>query len=212
MNMKVFWFFIGIPTLANAYPDISMQIKQEKYVKPYLYKLSIRIETTSTSTSNLISYLGDLDKKIRSLKIKYEGGNFNIVKNCFFVKNHYTCEGYKAIDSYNFYMKSPKTQEEIFNALNGINYDIVYSGFIIPKDQENKIKDTLKFDLANKSIKYAQEFSKIYNKTCFVKNIYYETHSNPAPIFRQVINMQTPIPSNSNKTISMSANLKISCK
>jgi len=63
----------------------------------------------------------------------YKGGSFRILKNCFYSKNKYVCEGYKGINDYSFYMKNPENQTKILNALKGINYEITYTGFVVPK-------------------------------------------------------------------------------
>ncbi|MGC9144102.1 hypothetical protein, partial [Hydrogenobaculum sp.] len=196
--------------ISYAYPDISIQLKDNKSLLPSVYKLGVAINYSAQSSDDVVVYLGRVDSMIRSLNIPYKGGNFSILKNCFYNNNKYICEGYKGIDSYTFYMKNPKDQDKLLNALKGINYQITYSGFVVPKEEIDKAKDYLVKDLAKKSIDYAAEFSKIFNKDCFVKSLSYAENT-PRPIAFAMAKT-LPLPAISKQNVSMSAFVNISCR
>ncbi|MGC8588435.1 MAG: hypothetical protein ACP5LI_05405 [Hydrogenobaculum sp.] len=207
---KLLFFALGFCAISYAYPDISIQLKDNKSLLPSVYKLGVAINYSAQSSDDVVVYLGRVDSMIRSLNIPYKGGNFSILKNCFYNNNKYICEGYKGIDSYTFYMKNPKDQDKLLNALKGINYQITYSGFVVPKEEIDKAKDYLVKDLAKKSIDYALEFSKIFNKDCFVKSLSYAENT-PRPIAFAMAKT-LPLPAISKQNVSMSAFVNISCR
>ncbi|GAB6077507.1 hypothetical protein JCM8795_01930 [Hydrogenobaculum acidophilum] len=196
--------------LSYAYPNISVKLTANKSLLPSVYKLGIDINHNAQNSDDIIDYLGKVDSMIRALNIPYKGGNFSILKNCFYSNSKYICEGYKGIDNYTFYMKNPKDQEKILNALKGISYEITYSGFVVPKEELDKTKDDLVKVLAKKSIDYAAEFSKIFNKSCFVKSISYVENA-PRPIAFSMVKT-SPLPAVSKQSVSMDALVNISCR
>jgi len=209
-KVKLLMFAFGFCAISYAYPNISIKLTDSKSLLPSVYKLGVAINYSAQSSDDAMDYLGKVDSIIRSLNIPYKGGNFSILKNCFYSGNKYICEGYKGIDSYTFYMKNPKDQDKLLNALKGINYEITYSGFVVPKEEIDKAKDYLVKDLAKKSIDYAAEFSKIFNKSCFVKSISYVENA-PRPIAFSMVKT-LPLPAVSKQNISMDAFVNISCR
>ena len=198
-------------SFSYAYPDISIGLESTKSIMPDVYKLGIDIIYQANTSDDVIRYLGKVDKIVRGLHLPYHGGNFRVFQNCFYSNNRYICEGYKGIDSYSFYLKSPENQEKILNALKNINYQVVYSGFVVPEDKIKTIKEQLIKDLAQKSIVYASNFSKIYHANCFVKSISYMENV-PRPIMFSPAMVKAPLPRASKEEISMRASVDISCK
>ena len=118
-TFKLLIFIFGFCTLSYAYPDIKIMIGDSKSITPSVYKLDIEIDYSAQNSADVITYLGKVDHLIRGLNIPYKGVSFRILKNCFYSKNKHVCEGYKGINDYSFYMKSPENQTKILNALKG---------------------------------------------------------------------------------------------
>jgi len=210
-TFKLLIFIFGFCTLSYAYPDIKIMIGDSKSITPSVYKLDIEIDYSAQNSADVITYLGKVDHLIRGLNIPYKGGSFRILKNCFYSKNKYVCEGYKGINDYSFYMKSPENQTKILNALKDINYEITHTGFIVPKKDIDATKNYLIKDLAEKSLIYASNFSKIFQKECFVKNISY-AQNHPVLPMRFAMAKALPTPAKSKEHISMQAFVDISCR
>jgi hypothetical protein len=208
---KLLIFIFGFCALSYAYPDIKIALEDSKSIMPSVYKLNIDINYSAKDSNSVIAYLGRIDNIIRGLNIPYKGGNFRILRNCFYNNKEYVCEGYKGINDYSFYMKNPRNQTKILNALKGINYQITYSGFTVPKKDIEATKNYLINDLAEKTLAYASNFSKIFKKECFVKSISY-VENNPAVPMRFAMVKAAPMPAISKENISMRAFVDISCR
>lgn len=211
ITFKLLIFLFSFCALSYAYPDVKMMIEDSKSIMPSVYKLDIEINYSAQDSNSVIAYLGRVDNLVRSLNIPYKGGNFRILRNCFYASNKYVCEGYKGTNDYSFYMKNPRNQTKILNVLKGINYEITYSGFIVPKKDIESTKNYLINDLAEKALVYASNFSKVFQKECFVKSISY-VENNPVVPMRFAIAKAVPMPVKSKEDINMKAFIDISCR
>ncbi len=218
--MKKFILFLLFST-SFAKTIISDTITVKSYVNPDIYFLPIKVSYISQSEENVLDVLGKLDKSIRTLKLKYKGGNFYIREYKDYDPNlkKYVSKGFIGEIIYNFYLKNIENQNRIFNLLNrfsklyNIKYIVYNPHYIISNQKQNEILEKLKYKAINKIIFEKRKIEKLLNKSCEIS--YISFNSIYIPIFRSQIKFSkslAPEPAKSSKEISLKVKVKFECK
>ena len=207
----------SLTTLPLQALEIVDKLSAEKILKPHLYRLTISIKTEAKTEGEVLNTLTAADNGIEMLNIPYSGGYYKIYPLKVWDKNSktYRFEGFEGVVSYTFEFKNPEEQKRVFELLENIkrNYPISYSvieeGWIIPQRVLERVEEKLKEDILKEAKQKAEEYGKILNKICRIKEIRFSDFS---PIHRAGEEKGIITPKAASRVVKITASVVFDCR
>jgi len=110
-------FFIPNICFSGDKTNVFFTIEKEVAVSPDLLLFSITVQASGKTEKEVINSLGKADQRIKSLKIKYHGGRYNVRQDCYWKKGEYICKGFIGSANYVFEINSQKEEVKILETL-----------------------------------------------------------------------------------------------
>ena len=179
---------------------------------PDTYLLSLTISATADKPTIALSLLGKAHKELAKLGLPFSGGKFYLDRNCMLDKGTQKCQGFKATAFYEFHLQDPQPQSTILEALSsidGINFAIHQTEWIISPARQEKAKEELMLSILDKAKTFSDQMGKKLNKSCTIESISYQPDH--TPIFHAKA-QSLPEPTKEPQTISITANISLICR
>ncbi|WP_028841384.1 hypothetical protein [Thermodesulfobacterium hveragerdense] len=207
---------------------VSTSLKEKKEIIPNVLKLAVEASTQPLPKEiEVINLLGTIDKKVKDLGVKYQGGRYNIYKNCQWIKDKQVCYGYKGFLSYVFELKDPNEQTKVYSMFeeakkmygDKLDFSVTNTYWTITEKDLETITEELKLTLITKAIKFAEKVSTTLNKSCHITTLNLDQRSEgivipKASFIRSFSEEKTTIEPPSPKqeqTVELSAYVVLSC-
>jgi hypothetical protein len=196
---------------------VFFKVKKELYVQPDELWISINIETTGKTEAEVINSLGKADKKIRNLGLSYQGGNYQVFKNCFWKKGERVCRGFKGRAEYFFKLTSVKDQKILFETLDkkpkNYSYFINFETWKVSENKAKEIEKKLGALLFKEIFQKKNFVEKHLGKKCFIKEIKFGTRFYPFFIRSSSEGISAiPQPVKKKRLFTKEANIELLCK
>ncbi len=205
--------------------EVSIILEEKKELLPDTFALGLNITTLMDTEVQAINVIGKVDKILRKLNLNYKGGKYWVYQNCWWKKNKKKCSGYKATVEYVFLLKEPSFQNKIFKILErfkekyrkNFNFKVYKTEWIVSERKITHVKDKLRLIIIEKAKNFSAKVSSALGKNCDIKSIDYNLRILPPHYFfatKAVENtaIEAPEPKREEKTVSIKARVKLSCK
>ncbi len=240
MNIKSFkpWFialliilFTGTATIyADDTPKrenklvIISPVEASRSIMPDMYVFSVSVSVISDSEGKALNLLGELDKKVRELGLRYKGGGYSVNKNCWWSENRQVCDGYKGHVYYLFEMKDPSKQNKVLQLLSNykkesrgeIDISISNTTWKVSGKTIKKVEEALKFEVITNSIEFARKVGEQLKMACTINEINFQPRPTPVyPMYRTMLkekSIEAPAPAKGERTVTVRAELKVLCR
>ncbi|WP_038056478.1 hypothetical protein [Thermodesulfobacterium hydrogeniphilum] len=200
---------------------ICFRVKKELFAEPDFLLLNISIEAKADEEKDVLNALALADKRIKNTQIKYEGGKYNIRKNCFWKRNEWICKEFIGNANYNFKLKSPEKQNIILETLETdpkpYTYFINYLRWTISKNKEKYIEDKLFSAIFDEVLRKKELIESKLNTKCYIKKIdfikrYYPVRMNMIAEKLNKSVVEAPMPQKEKLNFYKAAEIEIRCE
>jgi len=196
-----------------------LPLSVEKFLVPDEYFFRVEALVKAPKEKRVLRILGELDSRVRTLKVVYRGGRFYTSKNCTWQKEKLVCRGYQGEIAYEFSSASPEVQErviEVFEELKSryprsFSYFLRGEGWRVSYIKLKKEKEALTLRLVKRTLKLARRLGNAFKGKCVVKEINYAPSGLPSFPLRAVKTMSLPEPVKSSQLIRVKALVTFEC-
>jgi uncharacterized protein YggE len=191
---------------------VSFSTTASAQLLPDTYLLSLTISATANKEATALSLLGKAHKELAKLSLPFSGGKFYLDRNCLLDKGTQKCQGFKATAFYEFQVQDPQHQATIFETLSsidGINFAVQRTEWIISPARQEKAKEELMLSLIDKAKTLSDQIGKKLNKSCTIESISYQLNHTPILYAKA---QSLPEPTKEPQTVSITANISLICR
>lgn len=202
---------------------ISIILEEKAVVEPDIFILPVNTDVSGQKEAEVITILGELDKKIRSLGVDYFGGRYSVYKNCWWEKEKMRCSGYRGNISYQFRLKEPVEQNQILELLQlikekygeKISYTISTPSWEVSDTTVDIKKDSLRLKIIDSALTFSKKAGEKIGKQCKIHKIDYD---HPRPSFmrgyvvEQAKTLEAPEPKREIDIITVKAYVELVCR
>lgn len=206
---------------------VLINLSETRDIVPDIYTVYVTVNVTTQKEVEAINILGLIDRAVKDLNLKYKGGRYSVNKKCWWEKGKEKCLGYTGNVYYNFELDEPEKQNHVFETLtefqekygDRISISISNPGWIVSKKILKKTEEELKFEIMDSARSFAKKVSEKLGQNCSLSEINYSTRR-PSPVYpvpertvlRDTSGIEAPEPVREEKTISVDASIRVTCK
>lgn len=224
-----------ITGLASVYAEekeyeftrIFITLEERKELTPDILNMTLSANVTTQREAEAVNMLGEVDKAIRALNIKYSGGSYSVYKNCWWEKNKTKCSGYKGDIGYSFELREAKEQNRILEAIDALkekygekmDYTVSHPQWLISSKNAKSAENELKYGIIDTAKDFAKKAGEKLGKTCSISSIDYDVRRPfiwEPPIYKSMtmekVMMEAPEPKKEEKTVNVKASVRFICR
>lgn len=199
---------------------ITMNLTESKELLPDYLSMNLSVTAKAQKESEVINMLGNVDKAVRSLGLKYTGGRYWVGKRCWWENGRFRCLGYEGRIRYTFELKDPKEQNYVLEVIDSfkdrygesMSYSVSEPKWSISEKHHRNVEKELRFSIIDSAKELTDSLSKRLNKECFIQTIDFTTRMPPIEPYTMRKGIEAPEPSVEGQTLNVDAVLRLVCK
>lgn len=207
---------------------ISITLEERKELTPDILNMTLSVYVTAPKEAEAINMLGNIDKTLRGLDVKYSGGSYSVYKNCWWEKDRRKCSGYKGEIGYSFELKESREQNKILEAVDNfkekygekMNYTVSRPEWLVSEKKAKTEENKLKLEIIDTAVQFGNKAGEKLGRKCSVSSINYDvrrpyfwepTIYKAAPMMEKAM-IEAPEPKKEDRSLSVKASVGFVCR